>query len=136
MSFINWNENTTVHVEKIDSQHKTMVDIVNDLHESHSVYSKKRIIEILHSLLEDLKFHFFTEEDYMKKYKFPGYISHKLEHDRFMRNFIDYIVKLESGDKEFDIDFLNSFRNWFINHLELNDKKCAIFVKEKEEECA
>ena len=72
----------------------------------------------------------------MKKYKFHGYISHKLEHDRFIKNFAEFIIKLENDEKEFDTEFLNSFRNWFLNHLELNDKKLGKFMIEKEAECS
>ncbi len=136
MTFIEWNKNTLVDVEKIDNQHKEMVDIINELYDSMSIISKERVVELFHGLLEDLKYHFFTEEDYMKKYKYPGYISHKLEHDRFIRNFAEYIIKLENDEVKFDVDILNSFKNWFTNHLELNDKKCGKFIKEKESECA
>lgn len=136
MTFINWNEDTLVNFEKIDSQHKEMVDVVNELYDKLEELTSKQIIEMMHGLLEDLKFHFFTEEDYMKKYKFHGYISHKLEHDRFIKNFAEFIIKLENDEKEFDTEFLNSFRNWFLNHLELNDKKLGKFMIEKEAECS
>lgn len=136
MALINWNEDTMVNFEEIDSQHKVMVDIVNELHDSISIITRERVIETLHVLLDDLKHHFKTEEDYMTKYKYHGYISHKLEHDRVIKNLTDYILKLESKEKELTPEFLKSFRNWFLNHLELNDKKCGKFIKEKVEECA
>ena len=61
MTFINWNEDTLVNFEKIDSQHKEMVDVVNELYDKLEELTSKQIIEMMHGLLEDLKFHFFTE---------------------------------------------------------------------------
>ena len=59
MTFINWNEDTLVNFEKIDSQHKEMVDVVNELYDKLEELTSKQIIEMMHGLLEYLKFHFF-----------------------------------------------------------------------------
>ena len=67
----------------------------------------------------------------MKEYNYPSYISHKLEHERHNKKIAEYTVQLKEGIKSLDLEFLKSFKNWFTNHFDINDKKLSEFLYSK-----
>lgn len=131
MSFLTMEQNEYLNIKSIDEQHSSIVDTVNDLHSTlggdHDYYPKHLVSE----LVKKLRVHFDTEENYMKGNKFPYYISHKLEHDRFYNQISEFYDRLESGNDNVNLELLNSVKKWFHNHLEINDRKVADFLIEK-----
>ncbi len=131
MSFINFSDAEKVFVSVIDNQHKTLVDTINKIHSSKMKNDKESIINNLNILIENIEAHFETEERLMKEFHYPGYISHKLEHDRFYNQIIISADKFNKGEIDFSDDQLDSLKRWFFNHLDLNDKKCGAFLRSK-----
>lgn len=131
VAFMVMEENEYLNIPSIDEQHSSMVDTVNDLHSilgaEREYYSKHLVSE----LVKKLRIHFDTEEKYMKDNKFPNFISHKLEHDRFYNQIVDFQNSLENGEKKVNLELLNTVKKWFHNHLEINDRKIANFLHEK-----
>lgn len=130
MEFITWSENDAVNVESIDSQHRRMIKIVNHLHSLLDTNDNTEIKSTFVELVEYLKEHFYTEETFMKEYKFPGYISHKLEHDRYYSKISNYKDLVEKGENKLNLEILYSLKKWFFNHLEINDRKLGEFLIE------
>ncbi|MBU2491148.1 MAG: hemerythrin family protein [Bacteroidetes bacterium] len=125
MNYISWAENDSVKNAEIDSQHKEMLDIVNELYKYLEKDYDEKAKAVMFKLIEHTRDHFDTEETYMKQLKYPHYISHKLEHDRFYNKILNFSAALEDGTDKLNFDFFKSFKTWFYNHLELNDKKCG-----------
>lgn len=131
MEFVSWAENDAVNIESIDEQHRKMIGIINHL---HSLLETKNLTEInktFDDLDSYLKEHFHTEETYMMEHKFPGYISHKLEHDRYYTKIMNFKEAVARGEIKLNLEILNSLKKWFHNHLEINDKKLGQFLDEK-----
>lgn len=131
MTFINLTDSDKVHVAVIDNQHKDIVDTINKIFDSTLANNKTSISKFLNVLVEIIETHFETEEKYMKTYHYPGYISHKLEHDRFYNQIIITADRFKKGDINFDTEQLDKLKRWFYNHLDLNDKKCGDFLRTK-----
>ena len=131
MEFLTWSENDAVNIEAIDAQHQRMIKIVNHLHSLLETKDHLEISKTFDELDEYLKEHFHTEETYMVDNKFPGYISHKLEHDRYYTKINNFKAAVEKNDLQLNLEILNSLKKWFFNHLEINDKKLGLFLKEQ-----
>lgn len=130
MEFIEFTNNELVNIKTMDSQHKEMVDIVNKLFSYFQSDNKSDFKKTFNDLLKLLSAHFEYEEKLMKETHFEGYYSHKLEHDRFLRKLNKINLLLSKNKFELDNNFFINTKNWFFNHLELNDKKCGeYFVK-------
>jgi hemerythrin len=114
-----------VDVEIIDEQHKVIADQINSIYKSILVLDKKSVLIKLKSLLEKLEIHFETEERLMKETRFLGYFSHKLEHDRFYNQMLKKTEQYAIGLEQIGTEQLKGIRNWFFNHIELNDRKCS-----------
>lgn len=130
--YITITKNELTSFKIIDEQHKEFIDLVNALHDNLEIKNLKIEKELLGKVVDHLRIHFDTEEKFMLETKFHGYISHKLEHDRFYGKIAELYDKLQKDKKSVvDKELLRSMKNWFFNHLDFKDKKCTAFFIEK-----
>jgi hemerythrin-like metal-binding protein len=131
MSFIKMTDEEIVNVKELDDEHSEMVNLINALHDSLSVTNTQKINALVSELVQNLRNHFETEERLMKEHNFEGYISHKMEHDRFLAKMETFEKDLKDGVEKLTLDTLNSLKRWFFNHIKFNDKKCGEFLASK-----
>jgi hemerythrin-like metal-binding protein len=130
MNFIEITKNDLIGVNSIDEQHQSMALLVNRLYDKIISSDKKIIQNYLYKLLEVVEVHFETEENLMRSTKFPGYISHKLEHDRFYKQILTSTDRFSKGLEMIGLVQLKGIKHWFFNHIELSDKKCGKYFIE------
>ena len=124
MELIQWSEKYSVSNFLIDSQHKRLVSMINQLHESmRDGKGKETLQKILDDLVKYTKEHFLTEETMMKKANYPGYATHKAEHDKLTEKAVDLQKSYAEGKSPLTMDVLNFLKNWLTNHIEGTDKK-------------
>jgi len=75
MNKIKWKKEFSVGIKKLDNQHKKIIKILNQFltinpGEHGKGGNEKEIEKILDNLLEYIKEHFRTEEEYMLKYDY------------------------------------------------------------------
>ena len=128
MDFITWSENDSIKVEIIDKQHKDFFDIINELYLTLGLQKDNETKELLIRLSEEIKIHFDTEEKLMKNNKFGGYFSHKLEHDRFYNKLNQFRDAVLDEKDIVNLEFLNSLKRWFYNHIDFNDRKLGEYL--------
>ncbi|KUO60880.1 hypothetical protein APF79_05220 [bacterium BRH_c32] len=133
MKFIEFSDDASCGFKEIDNQHIRMINIANDLYDAILISNKEKISEQLEELVLDLQTHFEYEETIMKETKFQGYISHKLEHDRVLKHTRDDAAAYKNGKINFGTENMKSFKTWFYNHLDFNDKKLGKFLAEQGE---
>ena len=124
MEIIQWNETLSVSNSLIDSQHKRLVSLINEL---HTAMKEGRGKEVLQKILDDLitytKEHFATEEKMMQKANFPFYNQHKLEHDNLTKKAVELQSSYRSGNAPLTLDVMTFLKNWLVNHIMGSDKK-------------
>jgi hemerythrin len=131
MSYLEFKDEELVGIQSIDHEHKKISDIINLIHGAILDGNKTLIILQFHEFLEALDTHFKNEERLMKETNFLGYISHKLEHDRFYNQMKDLVDNFTKGKSAIGLEQLKGVRRWFYNHIEINDRKCAKHLSEK-----
>ncbi|GJQ64701.1 MAG: hemerythrin [Melioribacteraceae bacterium] len=128
MNFIEWSDELMVNVPVIDQQHKNMADILNALYQTLGSGNEMKAKLLMKDLVEDVKIHFETEEDLMKNNKYLNFFSHKLEHDRFVKKAEELNEQVQSGKLQVNLEMMKSFKNWFYNHIDINDKKMGDYL--------
>ncbi len=124
MALILWDDNYSVNVREIDSQHKKLIAIINELNGSITDGSEKNVIEkILIDLVEYAAFHFSSEEKYFALYNYPKTNSHMQQHTLLIDQLKEYINKYKNGIKDFAPTLLNFLKDWLTNHIVGSDKK-------------
>jgi hemerythrin-like metal-binding protein len=134
---IEWNEKLLTGVTEIDSQHKILVDAINDansrLMEDHDI---KLIEQITKDLLSYAIFHFETEEDLMLQYDYDGESAEEAQlHQKQHREFSTQVLAVRDGlrdGKEISREDLLAFLNgWLISHIMNTDQRLGAFLKQK-----
>lgn len=132
MALITWEEKYSVNIKEIDEQHKNLVKMVNDLHEAMSVGKGKEVMgKVLQNLINYTASHFATEEKYMTMFNYPSYPQHKGEHDKFVKQVLDFQKDFNEGNKIISLDVMKFLKDWLLNHILGTDKKFGPFFNEK-----
>ncbi len=124
---IKWNDEHSVNILKFDEEHKKIIDTINALSVAQqNNYTLDKVAEIINDIITYKKEHFKSEEDYMTKYKYPEYQSHKEEHVKFLERITFYHNRLILNDYIVEnniFDILKYFKQWIIDHIQTVDKK-------------
>ena len=131
MANIEWTDDLSVGIPKIDEQHKALIGrlcAVSDAIEAQE--GEREIAKTLSFLIDYTETHFSDEETYMKELNYPGLAEQEKKHREF-------IVTLKDLERDFDeegsthglADAINTLLlNWLTNHIRAIDRKIADFV--------
>lgn len=122
---IEWSSEFNTGVKIIDEQHHKLIEMINDYGQDLVAgLGFKKIEIILGEMAAYAKVHFKTEEGLMIKHEFPGYQQHKIVHDSFKRQLVEYIMRYQQGDVFLGREVHRYLREWFVEHI-MNQTKYA-----------
>jgi hemerythrin-like metal-binding protein len=128
---VSWTPELSVHVDKIDDQHKVWCERVNTLYKS--VWSGVKVSELREfaGFLSDYaRLHFSDEEALMMAHDYPKYDEHKSAH-RVLLNKIQLLkqrIAEENITAELVSDLLQELQNWFLEHIRQVDRELGEFI--------
>ncbi|MDR1930134.1 MAG: bacteriohemerythrin [Treponema sp.] len=132
MELVAWSSTFSVGIKLIDDQHKELLKLTNDLfnhcigdEEAEEAYFKS----IIDGAVKYVKVHFATEEKIMLSTKFPGYMEHKREHDRFVLTVVQQVKDFEDGKKFILASFTRFLKDWILTHIAVMDKQYFQYFK-------
>ena len=129
MVMIKLEDNLKLGITEIDSQHETLVSLVNLLHENMLQGSGKAILDdILSQLLKHTETHFAYEEKLMTRYDYPDYEKHKEAHDRLIQQLIKLITLYKKGDLLLSFAIVLELKSWAVVHIEKSDIPLGSFL--------
>ncbi|MDR2303251.1 MAG: bacteriohemerythrin [Treponema sp.] len=125
--FIIWQQSYSVNSEEIDSQHKELMNFVNDTIR-HSTGDRKAELEYFSLAIKPginfLQKHFDTEQAAMLAQNYEGYQSHKTEHEKMIENLTRIHDDVLVGRQALNLLEIALFiRDWFLNHIQEFDQK-------------
>lgn len=127
-----WTEDLSVGVELIDTEHKSLINAVNDLFDACSKgLGRKKIADTLAFLQNYTVTHFSDEEKLQKECGYPDYINHQKLHAEFIARVADYGKRLDADGANIALvaDFNGFVTNWLIYHISREDKKIGEHIK-------
>ncbi|MFC1836270.1 bacteriohemerythrin [Thermodesulfobacteriota bacterium] len=132
--FMRWNRRMSVHVEKIDDQHKELISHINEVF--GAVLEGKgaaEVTKVTGFLISYTKFHFWVEESYMRQYKYPEYDSHKKEHEELAAAVVKLKEQIagEGIDSQTVIEVVKKLGEWTGQHIGKMDAALGAFLKDK-----
>ena len=128
---INWDDKYLLGVPLLDSQHKQLVSVTNELNRASRSSSTTKNVEFKKTIQDAVayvKYHFSTEEQIMEKTAYPEYEDHKKLHAEFIRELINNAESFEK-DMEYAPDqFTGIFNNWILSHITTEDNKLGTYL--------
>jgi hemerythrin-like metal-binding protein len=132
MAFLDFSEKLSVKVGQIDEQHKSLINIINDLHEAMASGKGRMVVDdILSRLIDYTKMHFGTEERLMAQYNYPDRIAHETQHIELINQVGDLYTRVRQGEVSVSLDTMNFLKNWLNHHILETDKKLGAFLAAK-----
>lgn len=131
-----WNESYRTGIEKIDEQHRKLIDIgakLEDmLYAGDSLDYYDYIMETINELKDYADYHFSFEEKLMREFDYPELEEHRMEHLYFIKR-IDKIAMQDIDSQQISVisETLNFLAKWLFSHILDSDMKYADFIKRK-----
>ena len=132
MKKIIWKEEFNTNVDEIDKQHRFLVNRINELIELKIMKEESaNLYPILLLLVGYAQFHFEYEENFMKKNSYPKFLSHKMEHKKFIDkiNAVD-LSTIDENQEEALLSILEFIATWLESHILETDKRVANYLQE------
>ena len=119
-----WNEEYSLGIEEIDSQHKELLRLFSIVQDE--VRTEQRWSSIHYSIVEIIdfsQFHFGFEEALMRLYGFPGYEEHRKVHGQLLGKADELLGESMKGGARDDI--AKFFGDWLVEHMKRADRGYA-----------
>ena len=137
MAFFEWEDRFSVGIRSIDEQHQRLFGLINQLHDviqrcEHQATLQSVLCEletvttVIAELIDYARYHFTTEEDYMRRYEFPESATHKAEHEQFVEKVREYQQRFEQKTTRISLELAEFLVNWWRNHILNSYKKCGV----------
>ncbi len=133
MPLIEWCDQYSVGLEIFDSEHKKLVAIINELHDSFERGVDRSVAEhALDELVEYTVTHFGHEEQYFEEWGYPDKAAHVISHQQLRGQVLEYRASvLAKGGIEMALELIVFLRFWLLGHIMSEDKKFCQFLRDK-----
>lgn len=119
-----WSDTYSVKIAIVDSQHKVLVDLINELHQAMMARrGKESLGGVLASLIKYTKSHFAAEEGLMRTNQYPDLVNHKGEHERFTQTIEDFQGRFQRNEVAMTVDVMDFLKDWLAKHIMGVDKQ-------------
>lgn len=133
MKKFEWDDNISLGIPAIDSQHKLLFGWINSLNEAVIRGDEhEKIAETIFNLINYVTVHFTDEERLLLSFKYPELISHRKEHDQFVTRLQAIQTSFNNGNAIGD-EILEFLVEWLVCHIKGTDQDYSRFMHERGE---
>jgi hemerythrin len=124
---ITWKDFYSVGDPLLDTQHKQIIDAINELYEAMQNNSPQEVIKpILNRLVQYTFNHFKYEEETLQAIEYPDYLEHKALHDKMRKQTFDLKKNADLVTGNILLKFL---KEWWVVHIQSEDKKYKPYLE-------
>ncbi len=125
-----WEQSPSIHVPKIDEQHRMLIALMHDLYDDVRLARGNQAIgDVFEELVAFTKYHFEGEERWMRDIHFPGYLLHKAVHDEVCEQLTELRAQFENtGRSAVDTAVLQFLCEWLISHITVEDQAIVAYL--------
>jgi len=127
MSRITWDPIYSVHVDILDEQHKKLFSTVNNLIDIFEGGSGD-FLSVINDLVQYLSVHFHQEHIVMMNAKFPGFMAHSKEHQKFTDKVGEFLQAYKEGNKDLGFNMVVFMKDWLREHTTKLDMEYAEYL--------
>ena len=129
---LRWSDSLSVGIDSIDSQHKKLIDLINELYtKMKSGSAKEAVGRTLGSLIDYTESHFQYEEELFAKYDYLEQKDHKVVHSKLVAQVVEFQKQFQKGEKDVSLELMEFLKDWLVNHIKKTDKQYSPFLRSK-----
>lgn len=121
MAHIQWNTRFDTGIEIIDLQHRKIIGMINDLHDSSLNQDRVLIDDVLQHMREYVSEHFSFEEELMRAADYPYLNAHSQLHQRFMER-LEGMSERHACGEEIQRELSSFLTKWLTHHIGHEDQ--------------
>jgi hemerythrin len=130
--FFPWLIHYVTGIAAIDTQHKALVDMLNDLFSSMPLTEDREVErQMLEKIFDYTKTHFAVEEKLLLRYDYPDIEAHKLEHEKLKAEVIRFQEALRLSKTRITVQTATFLKDWLKEHILKTDMQYVPFLKSK-----
>lgn len=120
---ISWEPTFTVHIEEIDSQHRKLFDISNQIIDIYNTSEGdfNKCYKVIEDLFEYLSVHFHAEQMIFMKSRYPDFREHLREHDEFIDKVGEFIQSYKKKEENLSLNVVSFLTDWIYSHTTSSD---------------
>jgi hemerythrin len=132
MPLVEWEPKYSVGIAAIDTQHKNLIDIVNQLHEAmRTGKANQELNQVLDRLVEYTNTHFRAEELLLQTNGYPTLTDHKKIHASMVGQISELKTKMQKSSIGMSVTVSNFLKTWLTDHIMVEDKKYGVYLNQK-----
>lgn len=113
-----WKEAYSVRIPRIDTQHKGLVTLINDLHAAMlEGRAKEAMSRIVDELVDYTVQHFAFEESMLRQHGYTALAEHQLLHKKLCSQVFELRDKFRAGKITVTIETMHFLKNWLSGHI-------------------
>jgi hemerythrin len=124
-----WTDALSVNIAVFDQQHQQLIDTMNQLDQAlRKGEGKAALDSVLDKLVQYALVHFAAEESLMQEHDFPGFFTHRNQHDEFRKRLAEYLEAHKAGKPGVPVSLLFFMQEWMKEHVSKTDKLYSAFL--------
>lgn len=128
--FIEWSESLEIGDPVVDSEHRYMVHLINNLHEQYIGGTLGgSLAKVFTHLAQYVRVHFENEESLMAAIGYPDLQKHRKEHRQLLEQSMALSEKYLDGSGTVTEETLIFLKEWAVNHISDSDMKIRQYFK-------
>jgi hemerythrin len=129
---LEWQNRFSVGVNELDTQHKHLLSLLNQLaNMSRRRVDKQEFFGMLNQFVKYAETHFASEERLMLEHGFSGLKEHSSEHVLFVAEMFAFAEKLEKNEIKAMGELVAYVRDWYVHHVLGTDREYVALFAEK-----
>ncbi len=121
-----WKDSYSVGIAEIDTQHKGLIKLINDLHVAMQAGKAKEVLgSIIDELIRYTERHFRDEEAMLRAKGYSKLVAHHGIHVDLTRQVVELRERFQSSQLTLSIDVMHFLRDWLSNHILTHDQAYA-----------
>lgn len=119
-----WNDSYKTGIEIVDSQHRKLVDLINELYtQMGKGQGNQALAKTLDELVKYTVTHFTAEERLLEKAGYPDLPAHRKVHEDFTNRVKQMQRDVASGKFVMSVSLATFLKEWLSGHILGTDKK-------------
>jgi hemerythrin-like metal-binding protein len=130
MAYLAWRVEMEVGHGRIDEDHRTLVDAMNQLRAAlDRGMDREGVAKVLGFLRDYTVSHFGMEEALMREHGYPQALAHLAAHAELLLKVSEFTATYRRGGFVSIPDLLAFLEAWLLNHIQIEDRALGMFLK-------
>jgi hemerythrin len=132
MAAITWKDDYSVGVGAMDTQHKQLFAMINQLYEAMQKSATEETMKtVLPGLLNYTKMHFAAEEKLIGQAGYPELEAHQAYHRQFTAKVAEMVEKYKTTGIAPTASLAAFLKDWLSSHILTKDKHYGAFIEKQ-----